>query len=185
MKRLFLYAPLLLLTQCSKCKDGPQPKNPEDALPPATQEGKNTLGCLINGQPWTPKGHRGSVPNFYVWYDPSYAGGAIDIRTYRYPKSGDSRSQYIAFGGGGVAQAGTYLIGDNGLQAYISDEFKAQGCQDVQSDDPWSTVYCRGQLLITRLDVAAGVVSGTFGFVLAKPGCDTIKVTQGRFDRKL
>jgi hypothetical protein len=31
----------------------------------------------------------------------------------------------------------------------------------------------------------ASIISGTFDFVLAKPGCDTVRVTQGRFDKRL
>lgn len=42
-----------------------------------------------------------------------------------------------------------------------------------------------GTLTITRLDQQAGIIAGTFSFTLAQPGCDTIKVTQGRFDKKL
>jgi len=40
-------------------------------------------------------------------------------------------------------------------------------------------------LTISRLDLQAGVISGTFAFTLYKPGCDSIRVTQGRFDKKL
>ncbi len=54
---------------------------------------------------------------------------------------------------------------------------------DLSSDDKGT--YHKGTLTITRFDLNAGIISGTFDFVLAKPGCDTIKVTQGRFDRKL
>jgi hypothetical protein len=43
----------------------------------------------------------------------------------------------------------------------------------------------QGQLVITRLDMSAGIIAGTFSFTLAQTGCDTIKVTQGRFDKKL
>ncbi|MFZ6025669.1 MAG: hypothetical protein ACOYVG_14560 [Bacteroidota bacterium] len=35
--------------KCRKDKLG------SNGLPAATQEGKNTLGFLLNGQPWTPK----------------------------------------------------------------------------------------------------------------------------------
>ena len=45
--------------------------------------------------------------------------------------------------------------------------------------------YRRGKLIITRLDKQAGIISGTFSFTLYKPGCDSIRVTNGRFDRKL
>ncbi|RAK70331.1 hypothetical protein [Hymenobacter edaphi] len=182
MNRLYLYAALLLLTQCSKCKDDPQPKNPEDALPAATQEGKNTFGCLVNGQAWTPKGSLGGVPNFYVSYDPTYAGGTIDIRAYRLPNSDDSRRQRITLGGGDISHVGTYaLVVSDARGASFYDDFRPSSCQEYRSADP--LVHCQGTLTLTRLDAA--VASGTFEFVLAKPGCDTIKVTQGRFDRKL
>jgi len=42
-----------------------------------------------------------------------------------------------------------------------------------------------GQLTLTRLDEQAGIIAGTFEFTIAKPGCDTIRVTDGRFDKKL
>ena len=29
--------------------------NPEPDLPTATQEGKGTIGCYFNGEPWLPK----------------------------------------------------------------------------------------------------------------------------------
>lgn len=55
----------LLLTQCSQCKkDDPAP---EEQLPPATQTGANTLGCLVNGQPYTPGGYKGTA-NYAVLY---------------------------------------------------------------------------------------------------------------------
>ena len=49
-----LYLALATLTQCSKCKrDDPQPQPPKDQfslLPPETQTGQRTFGCLINGK---------------------------------------------------------------------------------------------------------------------------------------
>jgi hypothetical protein len=46
-------------------------------------------------------------------------------------------------------------------------------------------VYTKGTLTITRLDQQAGIIAGTFSFTLAQPGCDSVRITQGRFDRKL
>ncbi|HYG02766.1 MAG TPA: hypothetical protein VD927_09985 [Chryseosolibacter sp.] len=49
---------LALLTACDGCKlDDPQPahKTELEKLPPATQEGKNTFGCLVNGKAWYTK----------------------------------------------------------------------------------------------------------------------------------
>ena len=48
-----------------------------------------------------------------------------------------------------------------------------------------STVYREGKLTITKFDLENQIISGTFEFTLTKPGCDTIKVTQGRFDMKI
>jgi hypothetical protein len=59
---------------------------------------------------------------------------------------------------------------------------RATGCQYYSQD---AGVYCKGQFIITRLDRQAGIVSGTFWFTLYKPGCDSVRVTDGRFDRKL
>ncbi|MBO0356923.1 hypothetical protein J0X19_03110 [Hymenobacter sp. BT186] len=61
---------------------------------------------------------------------------------------------------------------------------------DVKSNCYWSTndsatTYRRGTLTITRLDLTAGIISGTFDFTLYKPGCNSIRVTDGRFDYQL
>ncbi|GAA3922430.1 hypothetical protein [Hymenobacter algoricola] len=180
MKRYLLYAALLLLTQCSKCKqDDP---TPEDQLPPATQTGANTFGCLVNGQVYTPSGYNGTS-NYAVLYDPAYNGGSLDVMVYRYPsKSADA--QYLSFGGVSVASNGIYLFkSSTNLAARFSDAARQKGCTRYASDD--GTTSCMGQFTITRLDLAAGIISGTFEFTLAKLGCDTIRVTQGRFDKKL
>jgi len=47
-----------------------------------------------------------------------------------------------------------------------------------------SNVYTKGDLTITRLDLQAGIIAGTFNFVLDQAGCDTLKITQGRFENK-
>lgn len=38
---------------------------------------------------------------------------------------------------------------------------------------------------ITRFDLSMGIISGTFEFTLSKTGCETISITDGRFDAKL
>jgi len=43
----------LLSSSCKKNK----PTNPVDQLPPETQTGANTFGCLINGEVFKPGGH--------------------------------------------------------------------------------------------------------------------------------
>lgn len=179
MKQLFvlLVALVLLLTQCQKSDSGPA--KPEDQLPPATQTGAGTFGCLLNGQPWTPSGNYGPA-NFRLDYDPSYTGGSLTIRAYQ-ALSGQTTKDFL-IGGSQIAKKGTYTISNNANcgAAYSLGTSGSCGEYNYYNRVPGFTM--RGQLTITRLD---RIVSGTFNFTLAQTGCDTIKVTQGRFDYTL
>ncbi|OGX91986.1 hypothetical protein [Hymenobacter coccineus] len=176
MKALLLL-PLALLLGCKK--DAPAPA---DQLPPATQTGANAFGCLLNGQPWTPQGYN-SRPNFIVTYDPGYRGGNLQVRVYRYP-DGAAHEQYLIFGGNRIAQPGSYpLVLSGDREAFFADLAREAPCKEFLEAP--SLTYRTGTLTVTRLDLARGVIAGTFAFTLYRPGCDTIKVTQGRFDKKL
>ncbi|MCW3074373.1 MAG: hypothetical protein JWP69_1442 [Flaviaesturariibacter sp.] len=52
MKYVLIAVASLMLTSvsCKKDKDN-------DKLPPITQNGANTFGCLVNGKVWLPKGY--------------------------------------------------------------------------------------------------------------------------------
>ena len=45
-------------------------------------------------------------------------------------------------------------------------------------------VESSGSLIITKLDRTNRIVAGTFTAKLYKAGCDTINITEGRFDMK-
>jgi hypothetical protein len=188
MKQLLVPAlALALLTQCRK--SAPDPAKPEDQLPPATQTGANTFGCLLNGQPWVPSGGGlFSNPNLLITYDPAYKGGNLAITAYRVLDS-TSNKQYIGVGGDGINQVGSYPLTTYTTNpiaslrvASFSDGSKTSPCNEYSSAPGTKAT---GQLILTRLDNTQGIVSGTFNFTLSQPGCDTVKVTQGRFDYKL
>ncbi|MBO0356924.1 hypothetical protein J0X19_03115 [Hymenobacter sp. BT186] len=88
-----LLAALLGLSQCKQ--DAPSPLS---QLPPATQTGANTFGCLVNGKPWTPQGYSGAA-NYSVSYDRVSTGGVLDVRAYRIYGSTTTESQYIVLFG--------------------------------------------------------------------------------------
>ena len=169
--------PLLALLALAQCKKKADP-DPVAQLPPATQTGANTFGCLVNGQPWTPQGNDGSS-NYNFYYDRTYRGGNLGVNTYRIS---DGFVQYIIFGGDSITGAGTYSLTGPSRTIFFSDSKRPAACQDFGGR---AGQFRQGTLIVTRLDLQAGVVSGTFDFTLAKPGCDTVRVTQGRFDRKL
>ena len=171
---LLLLAALLSLSQCKK-KDDPRP---EEQLPPATQSGANTLGCLVNGQPWTPQGNDG-YSNYSISYDPN-PYGVLDLTTYRYQQNPANKQMLILYTRE-LRGPRSYDLRDIPLTR-VSWYDRLTGC-DFHSGDPGT--YQKGTLTITKLDLQAGIISGTFSFTLAKPGCDTVRVTQGRFDKRL
>ncbi len=174
MKRLLLL-PLALLLGCKK-----NDPDPVDQLPPATQTGANTFGCLVNGKAWTPKGYNGTG-NYSVAYDPGLNGGIFDLAVYRYV-SGSPDEQYMVLYANQVGQQGSYSF-QSPRRTRASFEDDKTKCRWSSRDS--ATTYCRGTLTITRLDLRAGIIAGTFAFTLYKPGCDSVRVTQGRFDKRL
>lgn len=187
IRRLPLYLALALLTQCSKCKQDPTPAKPEDQLPPATQTGAGTFGCLLNGQPWTPSGFNG-YPNILVTYDPGYRGGSLSITAYRYPADA-KQAQYIKFGGDQLDKPGTYTITTTSNPAppgpygvLFADGNIPSPCNMYQVGI--GATQTAGQFTITRLDLTNHIVSGTFSFTLSQASCTSIQLTEGRFDTK-
>ncbi|WP_051718935.1 DUF6252 family protein [Hymenobacter sp. IS2118] len=170
-----LLAALLGLSQCKK-KD----PSPEAQLPPATQTGANTIGCLVNGKAWTPQGNNGSS-NYTVSYDPNFRLGTLNIAAYRYANSQAKQEALGVFSDSLLPSTGIYrlqTLGHHGA-GYVNGP---SNCTYYSTD---ATTHCRGELVITRLDRVNGIISGTFAFTLAKPGCDTVRVTNGRFDKRL
>lgn len=152
----------------SSCKE-------EEVLPPATEEGLNTFGCLVNGELWKPEGRVGQTPRLDASYDPTYDNGTFDIAAYRI-RSDDDR-QYMYIYTTNMDKIGSYRLNalDTGAATYSNP---------LCSYDRDPSIYRDGILNITKFDLQNQVVSGTFEFVLAMPGCDTLKVTNGRFDMK-
>jgi hypothetical protein len=147
----------------------------KEVLPSLTQEGKNTLGCVVNGKVWLPKGNDGTS-NLSLSYDPNYAFGTLNLFTYRIT---DNVDQSLGFYSDSLKTTGSYLLDNPERQAASFTDLKISCSYDKDLD-----VYHSGELIITRFDLQNQIISGTFEFTVARPGCDTIKVTQGRFDIK-
>ena len=159
LRKLPLYAALLTLTQCSQCKNTPAPADPAAQLPPATQTGAGTFGCLVNGQPYTPKGNNGTS-NLYISYDAGFRGGALGIQTYRID---GSRRQYLSIDTAPVTGPGVYSFARPAgtcTATYSDIPGVSNVCNAVTSDQ--DIAYRSGSLVITRFDTQARIVSGTF-----------------------
>jgi hypothetical protein len=178
---LFIFLlPLLISASCKKTVTPPPPPVAEQ-LPPATQEGKNTCGFLVNGKVWLPKGRVGNgSPNLKWWYDPTYRNGTFNINGYRYDKNEGDKFTSFVIAIDNFSSAGVYALNTSGRVTGYSDYNK--NCIYYREDTiPVNNNYIN----ITKFNLQQGIIAGLFQFTLAKAGCDTIRITEGRFDIKL
>lgn len=115
-------------------------------------------------------------------YDVFPDGGLLEIGAYRIYGQSANENQFIALWTKQIHGPGRFPFQNTAIAIATFDDAKTN-CYWRSRDS--TTTYRRGQLTITRLDLPAGIISGTFAFTLYKPGCDSIRVTNGRFDRKL
>lgn len=185
--KLPLYAALLLLTQCSKCKQADPvpdpPKDPLSLLPPETQTGAGTFGCLINGKAYVAPFATSARGD---WQSPTKLGVSGTIY-----ENGDSKKDQssVSMGLNGqlldkqtfalVSRATPFPIFTPGI-----NQFLAGATVEFRCD--YSGNYVKtGQVELVKFDGYLRIASGRFAFTLYEPGgCDTLHVTNGRFDVK-
>ncbi len=167
---------LLLSSQCKKSDSSP-PLTELQKLPPITQGGLNTFGCLINGNAFVPGGGGILDNTLYVSYDPTFQGGKLGIRA-RYYFAG-SNIQIISLGGDSINNVGTYNLQLHSKYSVFYVDDRTSCNFDTFYDTPIS-----GVLTISRFDIITRIISGTFSFKVSRPSCGTIDCTDGRFDVK-
>jgi hypothetical protein len=161
MKNLLLLL-ITTLTLGSCDKDDNKPQNPISQLPPETQTGANTFGCLINGEPF--------VVSNTSQQTAIYQGG------------------FLQFGAKGIYMivlnpieiGANYQFMDLGLgQAsakYFIDPNPQLGCHY-----DYNNTY-QGNVKFTKIDTINYLISGTFEFSTVTDNCENINITNGRFD---
>jgi hypothetical protein len=155
---------ITLLSACEGCKDDPAPKTELEKLPPITQEGKNTFGCLVNGKAWVTETSIDAVV--------AYQLDILQISACLTNKDNDNCMSFYAFGDRTIETIN--LVGNQNAGIGFGD--KRSNC-DYPSENTLT-----GNLSITNLDEIKLIISGTFEFTTVTNECDTIKVTDGRFD---
>jgi len=155
----------LLLSAFVSCKKDA----PEDGLPPATRTGRNTGGCLIDGERfvatgWPSGGILGPSP-----IPPLGGGFAFDsvyyVRLYGQHKG---ENVVIALFLRYILSHATYSTNNNTGEIYVTDSQHT------------------GRVELTNANQTTGIGSGTFEFTAASTfdRRKTITITLGRFDRK-
>jgi hypothetical protein len=177
---------LATLTQCSQCKKNdptPQPpKDPLSLLPPETQTGAGTFGCLINGQAYiapnsiSANGDWQSATKLAIGSTMSLNGGTagstITILASLNGALQDNQNFFI------ISTATPFPVFTLGINQFYT-QVAAIPC--IYDGDYFKS----GQIQLLRFDGVRRIASGRFAFKLYKPGgCDTLRVTNGRFDVK-
>jgi hypothetical protein len=150
-------------------------------LPPETQTGAGTFGCLINGNIFKPKG------------DPF--GGPILSCAYQYINGG-YYFQIKAFNKGGAVNYGVGIFTDSsriqeGLKLVLRNRnvqgegYGLYSISELQGLTNYITnTSDSGEVIIKKLDSINRIVSGTFWFDAINPSGEKVQIRSGRFDMK-
>lgn len=169
---LILFVCSILFTAGSCEKDN------EPQLPPITQTGKDTFGCLVNGNIWLPE----STISF-----PAIPKISAELKregNYRIWKFGASQGASSSFYFGiyedslkeGKINIPVDELNDVGLY-FFSKKFE-------KTSFTWDKELL-GELIITKLDTVNMILSGTFWFDAVNMLNETVKIRDGRFDLKI
>lgn len=174
MKKIIAALLVITLFSFAKCE-----KNIDsNGIPPATQEGKNTLGFLLNGQSWTPKGFNGTA-NLSLYYDASFQGGVFNLSAYKIISSGVR--QRINIYGDSIQFAQNILL-PNPKKIGVIFKNDLTGCDYDVTDT--STKITGGYFNIKKLDKTNNIFSAEFEIKFSKKDCEDVQITQGRFDMR-
>lgn len=164
----------VFVVACAKKKDS----NALNAgpLPSVTQTGANVLGCYLDTTPYILRNDP-SVFDFGagVGNDTFFICGCpAPIATYWQALHFLELEVYH-----GMQVGVPYAATDNN---HVRVEYDVDSaCYYVGYDDIDVTA-CGGSVTLTKFDQTNGIVSGLFEVEFAIPGCDTVRLTDGRFD---
>jgi len=158
---------LILLTACKKEK--------HEVLPPETQTGAGTFGCLANGKVFIPGGVPGwagsELSAYYQIVDDRYhfvLGG-------RRKKDGIDEFVGLFADSLKIVEGGKYILstrkrGNTSANYSNNSQFFTDG-----------NLYT-GELWIKKLDTVKLIVSGTFWFDAVNSKGEKVEIREGRFD---
>ena len=160
----------LLFTNCKKERNKTEPDNPY-GLPNATQTGANIFACRVNGVNWI------SGKGIY-----NLGGGVSNdtLNCWGSLKDVDYLDILEIIIPGGAAQGRQYNLGLGGNGTIKNDLNKT--CNGSLGSNIQHLQSVSGEILIEKIDKINKIISGTFHCKIPVPTCDTINITDGRFD---
>lgn len=167
MKGIFLLLlTTLLLAGCNSDDSTPQPISEIDKLPPPTQTGANTVGCLVDGKAFLPYGDSpGSGGNPRC----DYIDGVFLLMFSNLPSEHPRHTITINL------QNINYNLNNIEEAKYI--EYRKSNIIYFKTDE-----NNLGELYISKFDRESGIISGTFWFDAVNKKGEKVEIREGRFD---
>ena len=171
MKKLLL---LLLSTFALSCcnNDDDKPIAEINKLPPATQTGANTFGCLLDGKAFLPGNGQNTLDCVYQFVNDEYyfaLQGNNEINNFSVLIGLSTNAKHIE-------QNNTYALNGNiPFNAYGT--YALNGMFSTTDGATYT-----GELTITKLDEINHIVSGTFWFDIEDFQDNSHQIREGRFD---
>ena len=172
---LFLILTVFTLTSCDK--DDNKSTNPIEKLPPATQTGANTFGCLLDGEIFKPGIYHNSYNCFY-----QYVNGY-----YYFNVSANNTSNNILKD----IMVGTEKLAiAEGQTLNLYERVNGNAFGSLSNLDDNTGIYQHnstsaintGELKITKLDLKNNIVAGTFWYDIKDNKGVIHQIREGRFD---
>jgi hypothetical protein len=191
MKKLFL---LFLTTLIISCSSDDSSSDPASRLPPETQTGANTFGCIIDGKILLPRSGNTSQVNPLSGADltrgyPTFDYYELEVIDY---KSNPRASLFLHMHNAVANSIGTYVIDNSNGQTSIDGfEHHYLHCNIYNSEKKSYQKYVSfensGSFTITkslRNATTGNIFSGTFNCKVRNINdpTDEIEITDGRFD---
>jgi len=178
MKKIILAITVLLVFNCCNKKDDDAPTNPIDQLPPATQNGANTAGCLVDGEAFLP--NRNSTIPLRLFY--------LDGETFSLVISNEinntSHKVLIFLENVQIEVDKVYQLNTE----FDDNENNQSGEYTIASTSPPSPNYYStnsniiGEIVFTSHDFDRAILSGNFWFDAINSEGSIVEVREGRFD---
>ena len=164
---------LLLLTffMHSSCNKDDNNCQGIDCLPPATQTGAGTFGCLVNGVPYVD--NRGFFNCFYQLVDGEYyfgIGSTLDFGSIQQ-----------------IAVLSYEKEINTGIEIELDDRNNGNFFSEVSFNclcpNGVTGEQADGKIKFTKLDFDSNIVSAIFEFTITDPSTGKVyEITEGRFD---
>jgi|TARA_B110000240_G_scaffold192433_1_gene236590 hypothetical protein len=162
----------------------------QDQLPPITQTGANTFGCVINSETLIPKDSNG-VPNakgLEAYYKDNETF-IVDANNYNDSNSNGKLYLYIY----NLNSEGSYSLDQSeGLSSFhFKPNYSHLWCRvydKITGNKKYISTTNSGTVQITKFDEINNIVSGVFNnltLVNIDDSNDTIQIINGRFDINL